>query len=449
MKNITLLLCTAALGTMAVGCNNPAPTTDAGTDAGGGGGDMGMRDTGMGVDMGAMPDMGTDAFAGPDTNVTLDCAGYCTQVTTNCTAANAQYTDMADCMTQCTAAAWTPGAASDTGGNTLGCRIYHALASAADAATHCSHAGWLGGGVCTPFRTDAPTEVAVDYTDPAHPLHPAGYVRVDRMGVPAVATALIGPGLGTMAAQEKNNYNDSNPTGDAAFASGVQLLTAVGALHSVLDDDLVGAGFTPCNVTHTFDIGAAAPVPVCGVQHIDGSPLAGPGAPVVALIRPDTLRVDPTAPSGFPNGRELDDAVIDPILSALLLNLEPCAGTPTCQTHTTMGTCTPDATCAWVPTSATSGVCLPLSCASLTTQTMCGANPLCTWQGPSATTGVCAPIPCEAIPMASLCGAQAGCSAATCAGSRCNIGSFSALPLNPPTNDLAFDTAFPYFADPH
>jgi hypothetical protein len=41
------------------------------------------------------------------------------------------------------------GTADDVGGNTLGCRIYHAdVASKEDPQIHCAHAGPLGGGVC-------------------------------------------------------------------------------------------------------------------------------------------------------------------------------------------------------------------------------------------------------------------------------------------------------------
>src|SRR5262249_44955799 len=40
------------------------------------------------------------------------------------------------------------GAAADTSGDTLGCRIYHAGNAAMDPATHCVHAGPSGGGHC-------------------------------------------------------------------------------------------------------------------------------------------------------------------------------------------------------------------------------------------------------------------------------------------------------------
>src|SRR5262245_39850472 len=128
MKNTKLLLGALAIGSIAVACNNPPPAmTDAGRDAGMTG-DTGGSDTG-GSDTG-----GSDAGP-PDTGTPVDCATYCTTITANCTGTDAQYTDAADCMTQCTAAGWAAGTAADAMGNTLGCRIYHATA-AAGAASH-------------------------------------------------------------------------------------------------------------------------------------------------------------------------------------------------------------------------------------------------------------------------------------------------------------------------
>ncbi|MCB1043805.1 MAG: DUF4331 family protein [Acidobacteria bacterium] len=86
---------------------------------------------------------------------------------------------------------------------------------------------------------------------------------LDRMGNPGVATALIPPGL-------KDFYNASPPNRDAElFApSIVASLTALG--------------------TTADNIGVLASVAV-----------------------PDLLTIDVSAPSGFPNGRTLDDDVID------------------------------------------------------------------------------------------------------------------------------------------
>jgi hypothetical protein len=79
--------------------------------------------------------------------MTLDCATYCSTITANCTAANNQYDNMADCLGSCSH--YPMGTLADMAGNTLGCRLYHANAAAGDPATHCIHAGpWGGDGVC-------------------------------------------------------------------------------------------------------------------------------------------------------------------------------------------------------------------------------------------------------------------------------------------------------------
>jgi hypothetical protein len=82
----------------------------------------------------------------PGNNAGPDCATYCGKVMTNCTGSNAQYTAMENCMGAC--AAFPAGTGSDTAGNTVGCRTYHADNAATDPVTHCVHAGPTGGGVC-------------------------------------------------------------------------------------------------------------------------------------------------------------------------------------------------------------------------------------------------------------------------------------------------------------
>jgi len=65
------------------------------------------------------------------------------------------------------------------------------------------------------------------------------YTRVDRMGMPAVSTVLIGSGL-------KNNYNDVSPANDVAGDFVQELTAQLTGLTNALADDLVGAGLTPC-----------------------------------------------------------------------------------------------------------------------------------------------------------------------------------------------------------
>ena len=80
------------------------------------------------------------------------CAAYCAAVTTNCTGEFAQYTDEAACLAYCGTWAQLPvGAQTDTDGNTVGCRTYHAGVAGSAAgmdAVHCVHAGPSGGDVC-------------------------------------------------------------------------------------------------------------------------------------------------------------------------------------------------------------------------------------------------------------------------------------------------------------
>jgi hypothetical protein len=289
---------------------------------------------------------GTDAFV-PETDSgptpdedggpmpTTGCAAYCTQMMTNCTGDNAQYADAADCMTTCTALAWPEGDPGATGGNSIQCRIYHGGAPAVTGpAEHCPHAGPTGGGVCgaaLTFRTDMAS----------------AYTRVDRMGMPAVSTALI-------PSARKNAYNDASLSDDAAGMFVPDLAATLTAVHTALDDDLTTAGLTPCSMTTLVGT-----LPECFGQEIAA------GVSVASLVVPDTLQINPAADAGFPNGRMLADPVIDVTLSVILLRMgSPCGAGMTC-------------------------------------------NPTTLFNGPAP------------------------------------------APLNPPMNDVAFLTTFPYLAAPH
>ena len=111
--------------------------------------------------------------------------------------------------------------------------------------------------------------------------------RVDRMGMPAVATAVI---------TSKNAYNQADPADDAAGAFVSEIVANVGALHAALDDDLTGLGLTPCATGDC--VNQAAP-----------------------FVVPDVIRVAATQAPGFPNGRRLTDQVIDITLALILLDL--------------------------------------------------------------------------------------------------------------------------------
>lgn len=140
-------------GTVWTGCGgddattNPT-TTDSGTaqDTSMGGGDSGMTDSGNVI---------TDA--GTDTNMTIDidaaalnCPYYCTNIMAVCTGANQQYLNETVCLAMCAGIGNDAGPGQTSGGS-LSCHVNHlalAAASAANAATHCPHAGPYGYGVC-------------------------------------------------------------------------------------------------------------------------------------------------------------------------------------------------------------------------------------------------------------------------------------------------------------
>lgn len=349
------------------------------TDAGGGGEDSGTPE---------------DAGGGGDTPT---CEAYCDNVTTNCTGANQQYADEAECLETCEGFGWEAGDAVTAGGplsgNSIGCRTYHGGAPAVEGpALHCPHAGPTGGNTCgtwcevycaaalevctgdeaiyadmaecmtacTPLDDEAAPGVtdgdsvqcrlyhlnvalvsgdtamhcphaaadgggvciggwnfnAADISTPA--MVAANYTRVDRMGMPAIATALVGTltEADDMTARYalKDDYNDDNPEDDTAANRGGEFTNNLLILHGVLRDDLTdsppdGAGLTDAQLC--VDYGTL------GVTPDDVSECIAQAAP---LVLPDVLSVDRTAPVTFPNGRDLPDKVIDLTLGVILLD---------------------------------------------------------------------------------------------------------------------------------
>jgi hypothetical protein len=71
-------------------------------------------------------------------------------------------------------------------------------------------------------------------TDPV-----SAYIRVDRMGMPAVATVLIG-------SSHKTEYNDASPIDDANFKFLAEINSDLTGLTNALSTDLRTAGFTLC-----------------------------------------------------------------------------------------------------------------------------------------------------------------------------------------------------------
>lgn len=129
---------------------------------------------------------------------------------------------------------------------------------------------------------------------------PEAFVQVDRMGMPAVNTALV---------SNKDAYNAASPFDDEASMFVDDILGNLTGLHAALDDDLVDAGLEPCEVGLCF-------------------------AQVGQLIVPDVLRIRIGETPGFPNGRLPSDAAIDITLAVILLDLS----SPDQDTRTLVGT---------------------------------------------------------------------------------------------------------------
>ena len=132
------------------------------------------------------------------------------------------------------------------------------------------------------------------------------YVQVDRKGFPAVNTGLNLLG-------DKDAYNQASPQDDAALMFATNIFESLETLHlgapgmqtadnTGLDDDLVAFGLEPC-------VTPPLPMDSCDDQ---GGPFA----------IPDVLVLDLDDPPAFPNGRPLDNPVVDIIFAVLLLDLD-------------------------------------------------------------------------------------------------------------------------------
>lgn len=127
------------------------------------------------------------------------------------------------------------------------------------------------------------------------------YTQIDRHAAVEAGTAGIrasgGLGLNGEDIAIRDMYNASNPTEDAAMMWLGEIADSIMFFHDNLDDDLTGLGLTVA----TFDKTVAQ---------------AGP------VIIPDTIKYDPNAPTGYPNGRALTDQVVDLTLAAVMLDLD-------------------------------------------------------------------------------------------------------------------------------
>ncbi len=125
------------------------------------------------------------------------------------------------------------------------------------------------------------------------------YARVDRMGQPAVATALIPSG-------QKDDFNQADPTADADFLD--EYVATLIFVNNALEDDVTGAGLTSCASDTAGNIDVDADIANC----------AAVAAPVLS---PDVITINTATATSWPNGRGLDDQVVDRILAAALVDV--------------------------------------------------------------------------------------------------------------------------------
>ena len=160
------------------------------------------------------------------------------------------------------------------------------------------------------------------------------YVRIDRTGEPALATALLsrvvdnptpvdgnGKPVNPGSANRFNNFNDQrdalnrgdpvNDGRDFAFmlTQGPQI-NALANYHYELGPQLRSLGLTPCSTEKVS--------PPSGIVDIDISTCVAQAAPVVL---PDVITLDPNVATSWPNGRGYDDPVVDRLLAAALLKI--------------------------------------------------------------------------------------------------------------------------------
>jgi len=156
-----------------------------------------------------------------------------------------------------------------------------------------------------PEADAGPVEDGFAFRDDA----PGDYTRVDRMGAPAVSTALV-------TSDNKNDYNDGDPTddvsGDAPGRWAGEFIGVLDGLHAAgdpmtINEQLEAAGLVPC------EDGTE-----CATQELGGEG----GPPVYSFVIPDVLTIDTGGDRAFPNGRGLGDQALDIVLALVLLDVE-------------------------------------------------------------------------------------------------------------------------------
>jgi hypothetical protein len=141
---------------------------------------------------------------------------------------------------------------------------------------------------------DADPTAFVFATDP-----PSSYDRVDRAGMPLVATIGI---------SSQDAYNQADPSDDEAGEFLSELGDNFESFLVTLQDDLV-------DIDSCADYAESPADPEFLVDCL---------AQLVPYLVPDALGIDTTAPAGFPNGRALADPAVD--ITLALLTLDVVAG---------------------------------------------------------------------------------------------------------------------------
>ncbi|MEM9491957.1 MAG: hypothetical protein AAGC55_22620 [Myxococcota bacterium] len=147
------------------------------------------------------------------------------------------------------------------------------------------------------------TDAFVFRSDP-----PSAYQRGDRFGMPFIGTFYI---------IDKDGYNADSPADDVTPVDGQskwtgELITSMNVFNGALFDDLQALSLASCA---DFSSGSPDSSPCLSQEII-------PGSTVADLIIPDTMTIDTTQSSVFPNGRHPDVPVTDRALAMAIVDLD-------------------------------------------------------------------------------------------------------------------------------
>lgn len=151
-----------------------------------------------------------------------------------------------------------------------------------------------GGGGDSAAGGGEPRETSTEFAFATDP--PEAFRVIDRHGAVEAGTVGIAASAGLGIAAVRDSYNASNPAEDVQGIWLGEIAKSVTDLHAVLDDDLAAAGLVPASVETSLA-------------------QAGP------VLVPDAIKYNPDLPASYPNGRKLEDQVVDLTIAAALLDL--------------------------------------------------------------------------------------------------------------------------------